>query len=236
MDQIIQPLKQFNRVLAAPPDKSVTHRAILFSALSDGQAVIYNALLGADCVSSIECVRALGARVDTDGNTVTVRGTFDPASAALYAGNSGTTMRLLAGLLAGAGVNAFITGDESLSARPMRRVTEPLRAMGADISDTGGRAPLVIRPAKLRGIDFENVTGSAQVKSAVLLAGLNADGVTTVRESAASRSHTEIMLGAMNAKIHTASVPDGFLTTVSKSANMNAKIRLTVMPDTETKK
>lgn len=202
MDKFIAPKKSFNKTLCVPGDKSITHRAVMFNAAAEGEAVVSGGLLGEDCLSTIGCMRALGAEIKI-ADKIKIRGTAGrfKDNTVLDCGNSGTTMRLLAGLLSGAGVSATLTGDASLSRRPMKRVVEPLRKMGADISDTDGHAPLFIRPAKLRGIEFENTTGSAQVKSAVLLAGLNAEGQTAVCEKTVSRNHTEIMLAAMGAKI-----------------------------------
>ena len=197
----VRPVKVFDRTLSTAPDKSITHRAVMFNAAAEGEAVVENALLGGDCRSTISCMTRLGARIEVSGGTVRVRGAKRFADAALDAGNSGTTTRLLAGLLAGRGVNASIDGDGSLRSRPMKRVTEPLCAMGADIESTDGRAPLYIRPAKLHGIDYVMPVASAQVKSAVLLAGLGADGETRVTENVPSRDHTELMLKAMGADI-----------------------------------
>ena len=197
----VKPLKNFDRTLETAPDKSITHRAVMFNAFARGTAVVTNALLGEDCLSTIACMRALGADISVDGSTVRVTGAPAFRDAALYAGNSGTTTRLLAGLLAGMGVTASIDGDTSLRSRPMRRVTEPLTSMGADITSTDGKAPLYIKPASLRGIDYKMPVASAQVKSAILLAGLHASGVTRVTEPVRSRDHTELMLRAMGADV-----------------------------------
>ena len=197
----VKPLKNFDRTLETAPDKSITHRAVMFNAFARGTAVVTNALLGEDCLSTIACMRALGADISVDGSTVRVTGAPAFRDAALYAGNSGTTTRLLAGLLAGMGVTASIDGDTSLRSRPMRRVTEPLTSMGADITSTDGKAPLYIKPASLRGIDYKMPVASAQVKSAILLAGLHASGVTRVTEPVRSRDHTERMLRAMGADV-----------------------------------
>ena len=150
----IRPVTRFGRDLFTAPDKSITHRAVMFNAVADGEAVITNALLGNDCRSTIACMTALGAKVEVSGDTVRVRGVSALKDAALDAGNSGTTTRLLAGLLAGKNVTASIDGDDSLRSRPMLRVTRPLCEMGADITATDGKAPLYIRPAALHGIDY----------------------------------------------------------------------------------
>ena len=197
----VRPVKAFDKTLRTAPDKSITHRAVMLNSAAEGSAVITNALLGGDCRSTIACMTRLGARIETDGSTVRVRGTAKFSDAVLNAGNSGTTTRLLAGLLAGRNVTASIDGDDSLRSRPMRRVTDPLALMGADISSTDGKAPLLIRPAKLRGIDYDMPVASAQVKSAILLAGISADGETRVTERIPSRDHTELMLAAMSADI-----------------------------------
>ena len=197
----VKPLKNFDRTLETAPDKSITHRAVMFNAFARGTAVVTNALLGEDCLSTMACMRALGADISVVGGTVRVTGAPAFRDAALYAGNSGTTTRLLAGLLAGMGVTASIDGDASLRSRPMKRVTEPLTAMGADITSTDGKAPLYIKPATLRGIDYKMPVASAQVKSAILLAGLHASGVTRVTEPVRSRDHTELMLRAMGADV-----------------------------------
>lgn len=197
----VRPVKYFDRTLRTAPDKSITHRAVMFNAAAEGEAVVTNALLGGDCRSTIACMKKLGAEIDVDGSTVRVRGCAKFRDARLDAGNSGTTTRLLAGLLAGRGVTASIDGDDSLRSRPMKRVTDPLSLMGADITSTAGRAPLYIRPAKLHGITYAMPMASAQVKSAIVLAALGADGVTRVTEPALSRNHTELMLRAMGADV-----------------------------------
>ena len=190
-----------------PADKSIAHRAVLFAAVADGETEIVGFSDAADPQSSLACVRALGVEAETradilgeDGVPSLVvhgrglgglRAPGDP----LDCGNSGTTMRLLAGLLAGAQVPATLVGDASLSARPMRRVTDPLATMGARIETTDGHAPLRIASRALRGMAYRLPVASAQVKSAVLLAGLGASGETTVVEPVPTRDHTERMLG-----------------------------------------
>lgn len=190
-----------------PGDKSITHRALLLNALAQGGARIRGAGLGGDCLSSITCLRGLGVGVRLEGGQLTlespgVAGFGEPASP-LDCGNSGTTMRLLLGLLAGCGRFAVVVGDESLSARPMGRVVDPLRRMGALITGRGGGelAPLAVNPASLAGTEIEVPVASAQVKSALLIAGLSAGGLTRIRQPARSRDHTEIMLAAMGARM-----------------------------------
>ncbi|MBR6789080.1 MAG: 3-phosphoshikimate 1-carboxyvinyltransferase [Clostridia bacterium] len=209
----INPLKNFSRELETAPDKSITHRAVMFNAFARGEAVVTNALLGGDCRSTIACMRSLGANVTVDGSTVRIKGSPVFKDACLDTGNSGTTTRLLTGLLAGKNVTATIDGDDSLRTRPMKRVTEPLSLMGADVTTTDGKVPLTVRPAKLHGIDYVMPVASAQVKSAIILAGLSAEGETRITEPALSRNHTELMLSAMGADI----CSDGTTVTVRRS-------------------
>ena len=206
----IRPITKYNATIGAPPDKSITHRALMFNAIARGRAVINNALTGNDCMSTVECMRRLGAEIiiGRDGRiTVTGADLWRRKSSGrreavmLDAGNSGTTMRLTAGALAGTDGTYIIDGDASLRTRPMRRITEPLGRMGADIASDNGRAPLKVTGAPLKAIEYDCPVASAQVKSAVLLAGLQADGVTVFREPVKSRDHTERMLSKMGAAI-----------------------------------
>ena len=185
-----------------PGDKSITHRAIMLNAGADGEAIITNALMGEDCISTSNCMRELGAKIQIDGTTIRVQGTPDFNSGKkLKCGNSGTTIRLLAGYVAGKGIRVELYGDASLSSRPMKRVSEPLSLLGADIQTTDGHAPVFVSPSKLHGKKVDLQIASAQVKSAILLAGLSADGETTVSEPVKSRDHTERMLSAMGAAL-----------------------------------
>ncbi len=221
--QRIEAREYFSGEFSLPGDKSITHRAVMLNAAVDGEAVIENALTGEDCLSTCRCMRALGARVDIVGSTLYVRGTSDfRDGATLDCGNSGTTMRLLTGLVAGKGVSARLEGDASLSARPMGRVAEPLAALGADVRTTDGHAPLYVRPSRLHGTNIPLKIASAQVKSAVLLAGLSADGSTTVTEPILSRDHTERMLYAMGADIQT----EGTRVTVRRSMLHSVNVRV----------
>ena len=198
----IKPREYFDGEFELPGDKSITHRAVMLNSGADGEAVISGALIGEDCLSTCECMRKLGAKIDIDGTTITVKGTptfHDDKE--LDCGNSGTTIRLLTGFLAGKGVNAKLYGDQSLSSRPMNRVAQPLSLLGASVRTTNGRAPLFVNKSKLQGAEINLAISSAQVKSAVLLAGLGADGETVVTEPVQSRDHTECMLKAMGAKI-----------------------------------
>lgn len=189
--------------LTVPGDKSVSHRSVMLGALADGVCQVSDCLLGEDVLATMDAFRALGVTVENHGDgRLTVHGVgvdgLRAPSAPLYLGNSGTSMRLLSGILAGAGLPATLTGDPSLSRRPMRRVAEPLNRMGARIATAeGGTPPLTLAGGgRLRAIDYVLPVASAQVKSAVLLAGLFADGVTRVTEPAPTRDHTELMLRA----------------------------------------
>lgn len=189
--------------IAVPGDKSISHRAVMFNAVAEGNARITNFLTGADCLSTIGCMQALGVKIERSGSDVQVfgrglRGLQAPGTI-LDCGNSGTTIRLLTGLLAGQRFSATLTGDDSLRSRPMLRVVEPLRRLGAQIDgDEGGRrAPLTIQGRPLHGGEIELTVASAQVKSALLLAGLLADSPLVLTGKIVSRDHTERMLSAM---------------------------------------
>ncbi len=197
----IAPARHLRGRLTVPGDKSIAHRYALFAALAEGRSTLTHYAPGADCRSTLACLRGLGVELeDTLDGTVTLLGRgfgqLRSPAAALDAGNSGTTMRLLAGVLAGHPFSTTIVGDASLSRRPMRRVIAPLERMGARIDAIDGRPPLTIHGARLRGIAHEPDIPSAQVKSAVLLAGLHAEGTTSVAEPAATRDHTERALAA----------------------------------------
>lgn len=209
----VSPVRAVGGVLRVPGDKSISHRYALLSAIADGQSTVTNYAPGADCASTLGCVHALGAIVsrtspsrETDPPTVViqgrgVRGLIAPANA-LDCGNSGSTMRMLSGVLAAHPFGATLIGDASLTRRPMRRIIAPLTRMGATFEAAeGDRPPLVIRGADLMGITFEQEVPSAQVKSAVLLAGLQARGETRVVEPASTRDHTERALAAFGASI-----------------------------------
>ncbi len=200
--QRIRSREYFEGEFELPGDKSVTHRAIMLNSGADGEATITNALMGEDCLSTCSCMRSLGAEIDIDGTTLRVKGTprFRRGKE-LNCGNSGTTIRLLTGFAAGKEIDAKLYGDESLSSRPMKRVAEPLSLLGADVKTTDGHAPVYLSPKKLRGAEVNLTISSAQVKSAVLLAGVSAEGETSVTEPIKSRDHTERMLSAMGADI-----------------------------------
>lgn len=191
-----------------PGDKSISHRAILFGSLAEGESVYENFLEAEDCLCTLEAMRGMGVEIQHEKGTGRVRivgkglQKLSAPGRELYLGNSGTSMRLLLGILAGQRFEAVLTGDPSLSVRPMRRVTDPLKQMGAQIKgkENGNFAPLTIRGGKLRGIDFDNKLSSAQVKSALLFAGMYAEGRTIVRETIPSRDHTERFLEASGAR------------------------------------
>lgn len=198
--------RRLRGVVSLPGDKSISHRAVLLNAVASGHAGITNFLTGADCLSTIACVRALGVRVERNEDTVHVYGAglrslCEPVDV-LDCGNSGTTLRLLAGMLAGQeGMFAVLTGDASLRSRPQQRIVAPLRTLGASLDgrDRGNRAPLAIRGAHLHGGIYELPIASAQVKSALLLAALFGDGTLTLTGRTDGRDHTERMLAAMGA-------------------------------------
>ncbi len=179
---------------AVPGDKSISHRALILGAMVEGETRIRGLLESGDVMRTVEAVRALGAAVERDGDVWRVRGgAWRSPERPIDCGNSGTTARLLMGAVAGRPISATFAGDASLSSRPMRRVTEPLRQMGARI-EGGDTLPITIHGGGLRGIHYRAPVASAQVKSAILLAGLGADGATDVKEPQPSRDHTERML------------------------------------------
>jgi 3-phosphoshikimate 1-carboxyvinyltransferase len=204
--KVISPGGAIDGVIELPGDKSISHRYAILAALAEGKSEITNYASAADCRSTLECVRGLGIAVEAANGVVRITGNgldglHEPRKT-LDAENSGSTMRMLAGVLAGQRFTSKITGDGSLRKRPMRRITEPLRQMGAEIrSAEGDRAPLEIRGGNLHGIDYTPPIPSAQVKSAVLLAGLFAEGLTTVREAVATRDHTEVALREFGARV-----------------------------------
>jgi 3-phosphoshikimate 1-carboxyvinyltransferase len=202
----ISPGGSVSGVVELPGDKSISHRYAILAALAEGTSEIRNYSPAADCASTLECVRRLGIAVDAKGEHVRIAGKgLDGLKAprkTIDAENSGSTIRMMSGVLAGQEFTSTITGDSSLRRRPMRRVVDPLRQMGADIhSSDGDRAPLEIRGGKLHAIDYTTPVPSAQVKSAILLAGLYADGVTIVREAVRTRDHTEVALREFGANV-----------------------------------
>ena len=213
---LLKPAGRIEGKLTPPGDKSISHRAIMFGALSDGVSSYGHFLEAEDCLNTAQAFRDMGIQIEHEKGTGRVRihgkgmrGLSAPKNE-LYLGNSGTTCRLLMGILAGQRFEAVLTGDPSLSSRPMKRVTQPLKQMGAQIKgkDNGNFAPLTIHGGKLKGIDFENHLASAQVKSALLLAGLYAETPTRILEPVISRDHTERFLKAAGARF---SVEQGWL-------------------------
>ena len=224
----IQPAEKLVGTINLPGDKSISHRAAMFSALAEGATRIENFATSADCASTLSCLEQLGVAVARDGSTVTVSGSgktgFQKSEAPLDCGNSGTTMRLLAGILAGQSFDSVLTGDESLSKRPMRRVIEPLTEMDARLEATDNHAPLkIFGRHPLRAIAFEPPVASAQVKSCVLLAGLNADGRTSVLEKTPTRDHTERMLRWFGVAVSEEDSENGRLISLSGDARLRAK-------------
>ncbi len=206
MQIIITAPQKLQGEIKVPGDKSITHRALMFGAVAEGITTLEDFLEADDCRSTMGCLRSLGVMIGESGNKLQIRGrnlVLQEADAPLYAGNSGTTARLLLGLLAGQPFKTTIIGDQSLSSRPMKRVVEPLLQMGASISGAKDQLPLTISGGNLHPITYNTPQASAQVKSAVLLAGLFAEGNTTVIEPAASRNHTELMLESFGAEIET---------------------------------
>lgn len=192
-----------------PGDKSISHRSVMFGSIADGITEVHGFLNGADCISSMNCFRQMGVDINYDGEIVTIHGKgmhglTKPADT-LDVGNSGTTTRLISGILAAQPFESRLIGDASICKRPMKRIMTPLTMMGADItSELGnGCAPLLIKGTRLHGIDYNSPVASAQVKSCVLLAGLYADGITSVTEPYVSRNHTELMLESFGADIKT---------------------------------
>lgn len=196
--------KGLNGEITIPADKSISHRAVMFSSIARGKCIIRNFSSGADCHSTLNIFKQLGVNIDfIDNKTLNVNsdGTLKKSFTPLDAGNSGTTTRLVSGILAGQNFDSVIIGDESLSKRPMKRIIEPLTLMGAEIESVDGHAPLTIHGGKLKGINYTSKLASAQVKSCVLLAGLNAEGETTFTEPYVSRNHTELLLDYLGADI-----------------------------------
>ena len=195
--------------VSVPGDKSISHRCIMFGSIADGVTEVRNFLEGADCLATIRCFRSMGIEIEEKDTTVIVHGKglhgLSAPDSILDVGNSGTTTRLLSGILAGQPFESKLSGDESLNSRPMKRIMDPLTQMGAHISSIlrNGCAPLYIAPSTLHGIHYDSPVASAQVKSCILLAGLYAEGETSVTEPSLSRNHTELMLREFGADIRT---------------------------------
>ncbi|MED1091446.1 3-phosphoshikimate 1-carboxyvinyltransferase [Bacillus paramycoides] len=196
-----------NGEIVVPGDKSISHRAVMFGAIAEGTTRVSNFLLGEDCLSTIACFQKLGVKIEQSGNDVTIYGkgleNLQEPKEVLDVGNSGTTIRLMLGILSNTPFHSTIIGDESIGKRPMKRVTDPLSKMHAQIDgrENGQYTPLSICGGRVKGIHYHAPVASAQVKSAVLLAGLQGEGVTTVTEPMQSRDHTERMLRAFGCTV-----------------------------------
>ncbi|MCR5261055.1 MAG: 3-phosphoshikimate 1-carboxyvinyltransferase [Candidatus Gastranaerophilales bacterium] len=204
MDYKTRQAKQLKGSVVIPPDKSISHRTAMFAALSKGLVNIKNYSKGADCRSTLKIVGQLGCEIKFNSETditINAKNALSAPMDKLDCGNSGTTMRMMAGILAGQPFDSVLFGDVSLSKRPMKRIIEPLTLMGAKIEHNDFKAPLTVHGQKLQAITYNSPIASAQVKSALLIAGMNLDGVTTVNEPYQSRNHTEIMLKYMGADI-----------------------------------
>jgi len=223
---IIKPVKKISGVITVPADKSISHRAVMFGSIAEGETRIMNFLDAEDCMRTVDAFRKMGVDIRVQGSGVRIQGVglrgLKKPGGAIYCGNSGTTMRLLSGILAGQNFEAKLTGDKSLSGRPMSRIAAPLRTMGADIK--GDRPPLTIKGGMLTAIDYDSPVASAQVKSCILLAGLYADGVTAVSEPSLSRDHTERMLRLFGVKIKSKGLR------VSVKAGQNLKATAITVP------
>ena len=215
MDKKVSKINGLKGSIIIPADKSISHRAVMFSSLAKGKSVIKNFSNGQDPLSTLKLFQKLGVNAQYKDSDLIIdsTGKLSSPNDVLDCGNSGTTMRLVSGILAGQNFNSVLTGDESLSKRPMKRIIEPLTLMGAKIESNDYKSPLKIYGTNLQGIDYTSKIASAQVKSSILLAGLFADGETSVTEPYLSRNHTELMLSFMGANIKS----DGLKTTVKKS-------------------
>lgn len=216
----IKPARRLRGEITIPGDKSISHRAVMFGSLAQGTTKITHFLNGADCLATIDCFRQMGISIEQEHECVLVHGKglrgLTAPSAHLYTGNSGTTTRLLSGILSGQSFTSVMSGDESLNTRPMNRIIAPLSQMGANIASIheNGCAPLRISPETLHGISYQSPVASAQVKSAILLAGLYAEGETSVTEPSLSRNHTELMLSEFGASIQSSIQENGTATAV----------------------
>ncbi|MEB1806831.1 MAG: 3-phosphoshikimate 1-carboxyvinyltransferase [Bacillaceae bacterium] len=230
MSKVEQITGGLNGTIKVPGDKSISHRAVMFGAIAEGTTTIEGFLPGEDCLSTIDCFRKLGIYIEAQGDKVKVEGKgwggLTEPSEILDVGNSGTTTRLMLGILSTRPFHSVVIGDASIAKRPMSRVTDPLRQMGAVIDgrNNGNLTPLSIRGGQTKGIDFISKVASAQVKSSLLLAGLQSEGVTTVTEPHLSRDHTERMLRAFGVDVKI----DGL--TVSVKGGQDLKAQHVVVP------
>lgn len=216
MDLIVEKKNKLSGEVIIPSDKSISHRAIMFSSLAKGKTLVKNFSKGADCHSTLKVFSSLGIEhkfLDEQTLEIISDGILKTPQSYLDCGNSGTTMRLMSGILASRNFDSVLMGDESLSKRPMKRVIEPLSLMGAEISSNDNKAPLKIHGKNLQAIDYTSKLSSAQVKSCILLAGLNTEGITKYTEPFLSRNHTELMLEYLGADIKV----EGTTTSITKS-------------------
>ncbi|GAX01522.1 3-phosphoshikimate 1-carboxyvinyltransferase [Secundilactobacillus silagei] len=220
-----KPAQGLHGELTVPGDKSISHRGIMLGAISEGTTTLTHFLTSADCLSTLAAFQQLGVPIERDGTTVTVHGVglhgLKPSSEPLDMGNSGTTTRLIMGLLAGQSFKTTLVGDDSLSTRPMRRVSEPLATMGAKMTTTDGHLPVTVTGQKLHAVHYQLKVASAQVKSALILAALQADDPTTLIEKLPTRDHTERMLTAFGGDIQTAA--DGVTITVAPQPHLTGQ-------------
>ena len=204
-ERVIRPARNLLGSLRLPGDKSISHRYGMLAAFAEGTSHFSNFSTGADCASTLACMQAYGAKVDHQGDGIVavtgVAGRVTPAAEPLDCGNSGSTMRMMSGLLAAQAGTFTLIGDASLSRRPMERIRKPLEQMGAKLTLTDGHAPITIEGGPLRAIDYTTPVPSAQVKTCVLLAGLQTAGTTTVREAVRTRDHSELALRAFGAQL-----------------------------------
>ena len=225
----IAPARRLKGTCSVPGDKSISHRAALIASLAEGVSTIENFSTAADCVATLSCLSSLGVGVEKDGTTVRIscRKLHQP-SEPLNCGNSGSTMRMIAGLLAAENFECTLTGDASLSARPMSRIVEPLELMGARFHTDDGRPPLILKGNdRLGAIDYQLPVPSAQVKTALLLAGLRAEGRTVIRETVRTRDHTERMLKWFGVAVETEDVLGSSVTAISgRTQLLAAKLRI----------
>lgn len=211
--------------VSIPGDKSISHRAVMFGALAEGTTEVTNFLQGADCLSTIDCFRKMGIEIENTPDLIKIHGRglhgLSAPSSTLDTGNSGTTTRLISGILSGQSFETTLTGDASIQSRPMGRIIEPLTQMGADITSLNGNgcAPLLIKGRRLKGIHYTTKVASAQVKSCILLAGLYADGPVSVTEPALTRNHTEIMLRSFGAEVRS----EGRTATIQPSPRLHCQ-------------
>ncbi|WP_226534850.1 3-phosphoshikimate 1-carboxyvinyltransferase [Fictibacillus halophilus] len=207
MKKQLMPIQSLNGKIKVPGDKSISHRAVMFGSIAEGKTTINGFLTGEDCLSTISCFKKLGVNIVQKDEHVTVEGRgisgLRQPSEDLYVGNSGTTIRLMLGILANTPFTSVLTGDDSIAKRPMNRVTKPLKQMGAEIkgNESGNKVPLHIKGGNAKGIHYHSPIASAQVKSAIILAGLEGEGTTSVTEPLKSRDHTERMLEAFGAEV-----------------------------------